>query len=64
VIIPHAPFLTLLPATSNENQRTFEFLITAFVMLPVRAVATFVSLTAIACSILALSWVGLALLGF
>jgi hypothetical protein len=48
---------------TNENQTTFEFNY-GFVMQPARAVATFVSLTAIACSILALSWVGLALLGF
>jgi hypothetical protein len=34
------------------------------VMRPIRAITTLASVTAIACSIFAFSWIGLALLGF
>ena len=55
-------FLPLQATPLGENANNIR--ICDFVMQSARAVVTFVSLTAIACSILALSWVGLALLGF
>jgi hypothetical protein len=55
-------FLPLLMMALGENAS--DFLNYGLVMQPVKAVTNVVSLTAIICSILAVSWVALALLGF